>query len=221
MSSRIKPKLNKIPYILIVIGILVFLYPFFTTVYAQYEQSKLVLENPVLDNYEPNASAPVDVPESEENDPSDNSSEPSVEPSEEPVQPKPAVVEPKPVTALMRLEIPAIKISVMVLKGTSQEVLAKGAGWYEQSVLPGLGNTAIGAHNNMYGSWFRNVHKLKPGDELIITYQNQKYVYIVDWVRPIAPDDWSVIAPTDRTALTLTTCHTKTHRLAARAWLKE
>lgn len=214
--NRPRYKLNKISWILIMVGISVSLYPFFTYVHAQYEQSKLHLENPIvsLDTFE------LKIPLSE---PEDQIKSEMIDPFEDhplPEQTKPDVVEPGPIKAMMRLEIPSINISVMVLKGTSQDVLAKGAGWYERSTLPGLGNTAIAAHNNMYGSWFRNVHKLKDGDELIITYQNERYVYIVDSVFPIDTNDWSVIASTESPALTLTTCHTKTQRLACRAYLK-
>lgn len=220
--NRPRSKLNNLSWILIVVGISVCLYPFFTYVYAQYEQSKLQLEDPVvsLEDFEENI--PVSGPENGGTELElDNTFEEPV-PEQEPVieQPKPDVVEPEPIKAMMLLEIPSINISVMVLKGTSQDVLAKGAGWYEQSALPGEGNTAIAAHNNIYGSWFRNVHKLKDGDEIIITYQNKKYVYIVDSVFPIATNDWSVIASTDSPALTLTTCYTKTQRLACRGYLK-
>lgn len=215
MSDRFRTKLNRISWTLIMVGILVFLYPFFTTVYAQYEQSKIELEIPVVSLDDPEQNIPVFKPENVLESEADN---PSEEPKQE--QPKPNVVQLKPVKAMMHLEIPAINIAVYVIKGTSQNELAKGAGWYEQSALPGEGNTAIAAHNNIYGAWFRNVHKLKASDELIITYENKKYHYIVDWVRPIATNDWSIIAPTESPALTLTTCHTKTERLACRGYLK-
>lgn len=125
------------------------------------------------------------------------------------------------VKAMMRLEIPDIGLSSIVVSGTSQSALYDGPGWYEESAYPGEGNTAIAGHNNMYGSWFRNIKKLQPGNQIYLSYKGKRYTYSVEKVYPIATNDWSVIAPTKEIVLTLTTCYTKTERLVCRAVLKD
>ncbi|HWP80525.1 MAG TPA: class D sortase [Candidatus Acidoferrum sp.] len=114
----------------------------------------------------------------------------------------------------MKLEIPSIGLSCVVVPGTSKEALSAGPGWYEGSARPGEGNTAIAGHEHL---WFKKLRTLKPGDEIALTCNGIKYIYIVESVFPIAVNDWSVIAPTDKPVLTLTTCFDKTHRLACRA----
>lgn len=120
------------------------------------------------------------------------------------------------------LEIPELDLKVAVVRGTSQAQLAKGPGWYEESALPGQGNTCIAGHRTMHGAWFRHVDRLQPGDPLILTFAGQKYVYRVEEVFPVANSDWSVIQPTGYVALTLTTCHppgSARQRLVVRAAL--
>jgi len=117
------------------------------------------------------------------------------------------------------LEIPTLNLTTVVLKGTSQDVLAKAPGWYEESVLPGQGNTAIAGHLNTYGSWFRNLNKLKPGEEIILKLDDQSYLYQVEKVYPVQSTDWSIVEPCGYSALTLSTCiaNDRSRRLIVRA----
>jgi len=124
----------------------------------------------------------------------------------------------------MTIEIPALELSAVVFEGTDKAVLAKGPGWYKESVLPGEGNTAIAGHRTTYGAWFRHVDKLEEGDEIIIGYDSRGYTYRVERVFPVAKNDWSVIDPCGYPALTLTTCHpagSARQRLIVRAALVE
>lgn len=121
------------------------------------------------------------------------------------------------------LEIPAINVKVAVLRGTSDAILAKGPGWYEESALPGHGNTAIAGHRTMYGAWFRHLDSLQQGDPIILVYEDNTFVYLVEQVFVVASDDWSVIEPSGYPVLTLTTCHpvgSAKQRLVVRATLE-
>jgi sortase A len=109
----------------------------------------------------------------------------------------------------MKLEIPAIDLSVGVVQGTTPKDLRIGPGWYRESDLPGQGNTAIAGHLNIYGSWFRNIHKLEEGYAINLTFQGTTYVYQTEKVLSIASDDWTVIQPVGYNALSLTTCDPK------------
>jgi len=213
MKSNGKKVINKIPFILIIVGILVCLYPLYTNLKSYYEQTQLEKE----------LAGQIAVIEETGTGEATGTESPVVENSvTEGNTPAPAkpVASPRP-KALMRLEIPDIRISAIVVSGTSQWSLAYGPGWYEQSALPGEGNTAIAGHKNMYGSWFRNVHKLQPGSLIYITYNSKKYTYSVEKVFPIVTNDWSVISRTEEPVLTLTTCYSDTERMACRAALKE
>lgn len=201
-----KKKINRISLALIIIGILICLYPLYTNLKAYYLQTMLEKElNSQIATIDQTSVDPA------------NTESPVVENTTPAVEPAPQ----RKIDAMMIIKIPDIHVSAVVVRGTSQASLADGPGWYDASALPGKGNTAIAAHKNMYGSWFRNIHKLQAGDLIYITYKNKIYTYSVKTVTPIATNDWSVIAPTEDAVLTLTTCYTKTERLAVRAALME
>lgn len=222
MENKHRKSINRISLLLIALGIVVCLYPLFTSLNSYYEQKEL--EKELEEQIALIDPSPSDEATQEESPlverQTDGTSSPgndgTANQTEQPAQPaKPA----RQVKAMMRLEIPDIHLSTIVVSGTSQNALYDGPGWYEESAYPGKGNTAIAGHNNMYGSWFRNIKKLQPGNEIYISYKGKKYTYTVETVFPIATNDWSVIAPTKDSVLTLTTCHTKTERLACRAVL--
>lgn len=214
-----KPKIIRmISFILVIMGIMVCLYPLFTSLRSYYEQGRL--EKELEQQASPVPAPPVEESGQIENNPTVSEDAGNKSSAGTPVSARPTV-QAVQAEAMMRLEIPAINLSTIVVSGTSQEDLNKGPGWYKQSAYPGRGNTAIAGHKNMYGSWFRSVHKLQPGNEIYLTYKGKKYTYIVQRVFPIAINDWSVIARTKEPVLTLTTCYSKTERLACRAVLKK
>lgn len=187
--------------IIILAGVLLMLYPLFTYLYSAYEQYKLRAAYEISSQQENNTN--------EEQDP--------------PLTGLPSLSFPNDgeFSGAM-IEIPAINLSAVVLRGTSDEILNRGPGWYEESALPGQGNTAIAAHRTMYGAWFRHLDSLSAGDAINLTFDGWVYKYKVEKVFPIANNDWSVIDPTEYPALTLTTCHpvgSAAQRLVARATL--
>ena len=135
-----------------------------------------------------------------------------------PTQPQAVLEIPKEFSEAV-LEIPTLQLTTVVLKGTSQDVLAKAPGWYEESALPGQGNTAIAGHLNTYGSWFRNIDKLKPGEKITLKHAGQSYLYEVEKVYPVKSTDWSIVEPCGYNALTLSTCiaNDRSRRLIVRA----
>ncbi|MGH2728230.1 MAG: class E sortase [Actinomycetota bacterium] len=139
--------------------------------------------------------------------------------------------------ALTRIRIPKYgacstckKVNVIVVEGTTGNALRAGAGHYVNTPLPGeRGNVAIAGHRTGFGEPFRWVDKLRPGDSIILETPVGDYYYEVmdevdghenPWVT--FPKDFSVIAPTQESVLTLTTCdppHTSLKRLIVRAKL--
>lgn len=139
------------------------------------------------------------------------------------------IQEHSPVT---RLRIPRLGVDTVVVEGTSKEALDVGAGHYPETPLPGSnGNVAIAGHRTTYGKPFADLDQLQTGDRVELDTPIGQFVYEMvapfdghanPWV--IRPDDWTVIAKTDKPMLTLTTCHPKrsaAQRLVARFQLVE
>jgi len=82
--------------------------------------------------------------------------------------------------ALARLEIPAIDVDKVVVRGVAVSDLRKGPGHYSQSALPGnAGNSAIAGHRTTWGSPFNRIDELTPGDEIVVTTIQGEFRYRV------------------------------------------
>lgn len=134
---------------------------------------------------------------------------------------------------LTRIVVPAIDLSTVVVSGTSPAALRAGAGHYPSTPLPGAeGNVAIAGHRTTYGRPFNRADELVPGDEIWLLTPVGDHRYVVSEPDPeigenpwiTHPDDWGVVAASDESLLTLTTCHPKgsaQQRLIVRAELAE
>ncbi len=123
-----------------------------------------------------------------------------------------------------RIIIPAIGVDAPVVEGDDWEALKKGAGHHIGSANPGeRGNCVISAHDDVYGEIFRDLPKLKIGDEIIVETATQRYRYVVQQTRIIAPTEVSVMAPTRSPVLTLISCYpygVDSHRIVVIASLE-
>jgi len=103
------------------------------------------------------------------------------------------------------LTIPALNLKLPLLQGTDAETLKKGVGHFTQSVLPGeTDNCVVSGHRETV---FRQLGKLKMGDQLIVQTSAGTFVYEVNGMRIVHADDRTVIVPTDHGVLTMTTCY--------------
>jgi sortase A len=104
-----------------------------------------------------------------------------------------------------RLDVPRLGLSVAVLQGTNSRVLALGAGHIPGTALPGdLGNSGIAGHRDTF---FRELRDIREKDEIQLQTAAGAFRYEVDWVKVVAPEDLSVLAPSAESALTLVTCY--------------
>lgn len=119
---------------------------------------------------------------------------------------------------LTRLQIPRLKLDVLVVEGTSEAALRAGAGHYVGTPLPGeMGNVAIAGHRTTFGRPFNRLNEMKAGDQVILETPFKRYHYVVrpafdghanPW--PVSPKDTHVVADAPgHFSLTLTTCHPK------------
>jgi sortase A len=108
-------------------------------------------------------------------------------------------------SAIGRLEIPRIGVSVVVLEGSDTEALRLGVGRLHNSALPGEpGNVVLAGHRDTF---FRSLRDIRPGDRISLRTPQGTFAYTVDWTSVVNPADTAVLRPTANPALTLVTCY--------------
>ncbi len=191
-------KIRTIGIMMLIAGALLALSPFFKVFYNNYFNPPQLTE----------AKLDVDEPES-----------PKAQ-QDSTVEELPEKLVPLPGTLL----IPKLDLDLEVFYGVGKEDLKKGPGFYPQSGYPDTGNVSIAGHRN---TCFWHLDKLEKGEQILLLYNDKKYEYKVDAVFITHSRDWSVIDPTAKPALTLTTCHPlmplggAKDRLIVRAFLQQ
>jgi sortase A len=95
-----------------------------------------------------------------------------------------------------------------VVQGDGWEQLKKGVGQHVGSANPGVaGNVVLSAHNDIFGELFRDLERLKPGDEITLSTASHDYLYRVTGSEITEPTDVSSMAATTRPTLTLISCY--------------
>lgn len=111
-------------------------------------------------------------------------------------------------THAIRIQIPAIKVDAPVVQGDGWEQLKKGVGQHPGTVNPGeKGNIVLSAHNDIYGEIFRDLDRLKPGDEIIISTAQQAFVYVVQQINIVEPTAVEYLASSREPIATLISCY--------------
>lgn len=119
-----------------------------------------------------------------------------------------------------RIVIPKINVNSPVVFPNSnsekviQDALTKGVVHYFGTAKPGeAGNTFITGHssnfwwiNGNYNYIFANLDKLSTGDQVVIYYNGNKFVYTVKNTVIVLPEETSVLQPTETPTLSLMTC---------------
>ena len=85
----------------------------------------------------------------------------------------------------------------------------KGIAMFEECGRPDIDktNVVIGAHSGT-GKYalFNDINKLIKEDEIIIYYNNKKYIYAVNEIKEIKDTEVSILENKDKSVLTLLTC---------------
>jgi len=105
--------------------------------------------------------------------------------------------------------IPALWSSaVPIVQGDGWEQLKKGVGQHIGSADPGQpGNMVLSAHNDIFGEFFRDLDKLKPGDQIYIQTANKEFIYRITGLRIVEPTDVEVMEPTSKASITMISCY--------------
>jgi len=108
----------------------------------------------------------------------------------------------------VRLQVPAIGVDHPVVQGDGWEQLKKGVGQHIGSPNPGeQGNLVLSAHNDVFGEIFRDLDKLKPGDEIIVFTSQRTFTYTVQQSQIVEPTQVEVMAPSQEPVVTLISCY--------------
>ncbi len=107
-----------------------------------------------------------------------------------------------------RIQIPAIGVDAPIVQGDGEEQLKKGVGQNIGSADPGKrGNVILSAHNDVYGEIFRELDRLKPGDEIILHTNQRAYTYVVVGTQVVEPTFVQIMDQTPEPAVTLISCY--------------
>jgi sortase A len=108
----------------------------------------------------------------------------------------------------IRIQIPAIHVDAPVVLGDGWEQLKKGVAQHVPSADPGEeGNLVLSAHNDIFGEIFRDLDRLKPGDEVTIFTNQRLYTYRVVQSQIVEPTEVEVMASTQEATVTLISCY--------------
>ncbi|NBG88094.1 class D sortase [Isachenkonia alkalipeptolytica] len=223
---------KKIPYLIILLGVLVAVYPFASNLYSSYWENRMLDEAEALLGGE-NLAVEEDLSQTaaysftqmnqafEEEEAEDQDNPPSQEePAESSSQERTAPLDDGPSDSevsyvergavIGKIEIPSIDVNLPLLFGSDAQTLDRGAGQMIGTAAPGeIGNTAIAGHRaNRDGRFFYRLNELDVGDEIIVQTQDGTFVYTVYDTKIVDPTDLSVLNrnQTDR-IVTLITCH--------------
>ena len=106
-----------------------------------------------------------------------------------------------------QLIIEKIDVSAPVYETDDEmEAMRKGVAHYKISSAWD-GNVGLCAHNGTASyCWFRDLHKLRVGDEVVYKTALGSRIYLVSTVKEVSETDWSMLGRTDDNRLTMTTC---------------
>jgi sortase A len=104
-----------------------------------------------------------------------------------------------------RIEIPRLRLSVVVVEGVDKTSLRRAVGHIPGTALPGeAGNVGLAGHRDTF---FRPLKDLKIKDEIQVSTLNGNFKYSVVSLRIVDPENVGVLAPSGENLLTLVTCY--------------
>jgi sortase A len=111
----------------------------------------------------------------------------------------------RPSEIIGRLQIPRLKLSVMVREGAGERTLSRAVGHIPGTALPGvLGNVALAGHRDTF---FRALRNIREDDVIELETEEGTYSYRVESTKIVGPRDVSVLNASGGKTLTLVTCY--------------
>lgn len=107
-----------------------------------------------------------------------------------------------------RIVIPKIFLNEAITGGASKDALDKGV-WLSPNNTPSdPGLSVIAGHRFNYRQKgvFYHLDKLETGDEFVVYWKGQEYVYSVANIQTVAPNDQNILRQRDKNMIILYTC---------------
>jgi sortase A len=106
---------------------------------------------------------------------------------------------------LGRIEIASIGLTAMIQEGTGRQTLQRGVGHIVgTSLLGASGNIGLAGHRDTFFRQLRNIHE---GAEITLTTLTGSFLYRVDQISIVEPEDSQVLRDSGENLLTLVTCY--------------
>lgn len=106
---------------------------------------------------------------------------------------------------LGRIEIASLGLSAMIGEGTGAQTLRRGVGHITGTASLGeSGNVGLAAHRDTFFRKLRDIHK---GDEIKLTTLAGSFLYRVELISIVEPEESSVLRDSGDSVLTLVTCY--------------
>jgi sortase A len=108
----------------------------------------------------------------------------------------------------IRIQIPALGVDAPIVQGDGWDQLKKGVAQHIGTPNPGSnGNLILSAHNDVFGEIFRDLDKLKTGDQVILFTDQRTFTYIVRQSQIVEPTQTEVMSQTKEAVVTLISCY--------------
>ncbi len=107
-----------------------------------------------------------------------------------------------------QLSVPRLRLSAAMVEGDDEESLSLAIGHMKGTAPIGSkGNAVVAGHRDTAFWPLRNIRK---GDSILVT-TDKKYVYTVEQIQVVNPDDTGALRDADSAMLTLVTCYPFRH----------
>jgi LPXTG-site transpeptidase (sortase) family protein len=104
------------------------------------------------------------------------------------------------------LTVPALRLTQVIVEGTTATDLLKGPGLMPGTARPGsLGNSVLAGHRTIAGSPFAHLNQLRRGDRIVVVTSQGRYVYRVLAVGTTRTGQRDPTSPNRHPRLTLVT----------------
>ena len=108
----------------------------------------------------------------------------------------------------IRIQIPALGVDAPIVQGDGWDQLKKGVAQHIGTPNPGSnGNLILSAHNDVFGEIFRDLDKLKTGDQVILFTDQRTFTYVVRQSQIVEPTQTEVMSQTKEAVVTLISCY--------------
>jgi LPXTG-site transpeptidase (sortase) family protein len=125
--------------------------------------------------------------------------------------PEPVPLDPYAPTPEIRhgtLEIPAIGLSQPLFEGVTLTAINRGPSHWPGTAMPGeRGNVVVAGHRTTYSRPFWDIHLLEPGDQMVFTTDEGRFVYELTSTEVVTPESLDIVDQHPGHTATLFACH--------------